>query len=190
MRQIGYIVLFVALSCGTIDGQQPGDGIPDLYLFWTFPDGSPAIESVQTSIGTVSRPPGTILLDTDYLTGATASLPDPTAGAPLFASSWTTGYINNRSQYIRTNPLDTDGFVGVIGEYEDPFGIFPMLGLAHYDGCPEDFGQVIVATNKMGELTADVGPILLGGPGCVPEPCGYALVLVAMSVYSIACRRP
>jgi hypothetical protein len=119
----------------------------------------------------------------NYLTGSTAFLPDPNAPPPLFASSWTNGYVNGLSQFIRTNPLDTDGFVGVIGEYDDPFGIFPLLGLAHYDGCPEDFGDVIIATDS-GQIfstengtMAGVGPILLGGPPCVPEPTSLVLVL-------------
>ena len=198
-----FITLMVVSICGGhVLAQVPGDGIPDVYLFWR-----PAITTVNSSVGPVSRPFGTVLLDTDgndvvaellegpdltnspdngnYLTGATAYLPDPHF-PPFFASSWVDGYINGQSQFIRTSPLDTEGFVGVIGEYDDPIGFFPNLGLGHFDGCPSDFGNITIATNA-GQVfsTADgtmghVGPILLGGPPCVPEPSSLSLVLIGL----------
>ncbi len=155
--------------------------MPDLY----YSHGDNVVFS--TSARPVTYPFGTILLDTDgidvvavivdspdliapcsspgYLCGATSSLPDPNF-PPFNNSSWTTGYTNDRSQWIRTNPLNTLGFVGVIGEYTDPFGIFPDFGLAFFDGGGGDFsgfGSARFATNA--------GPVVVIDDVCTLTTC-------------------
>lgn len=191
---IGFVI------CPSISlAQFPGDGLPDVYAVV---EGG---ETFNTSVGFITRPIGTLIVDTDgndmvalliegpdvtsppddgnWLAGSSAFLPDKNAGAPLFASNWTIGYIQGLNQYIRTNPLDTDGFIGVIGVYPDPFEIFPNLGLAPV-GDPNDFigNTVIFETSNMGGFdNLQVWP--------TPEPTTMSLVGMALLGLMGACRR-
>ncbi len=99
---LGCIVMFAGVTQAQVSGV-PGDGIPDVY-YWAV-DNAP----VTTSAGVITRPLGTVLVDTDSvdmvalligspsdsltteLAGATASLPDPN-NPPFNNSSWTTGF--------------------------------------------------------------------------------------------------
>ena len=120
---------------------------------------------------------------TTELAGATASLPDPN-NPPFNASNWTAGYIAGKKQFIRTNPLSTLGFQGVIGEYTDTFGIFPDFGLANY-GAGATFNanitgnggmwQIQYATNAGLEFFTNVTPVL------VPEPSVLSLLGLAVA---------
>lgn len=198
--RISMVLTCVALLAGMASAQVPGDGLPDVYYF-PF-DGLTAM----TSIGPLSRPGGTLTVDTDgtdmvailiggpdavsgvvddgsYLYGDTAFLPDSAAGPPLNASSWTAGFIGNRSSWLRTHPLDTEGFVGVVGEHpEDPFSIFPNVGLADYGpGLVQDdfianlddgaggLWEVQTSTNGGSNFFTNVTVL-------VPEPSSLALL--------------
>ena len=95
--------------------------------------------------------------------------------APLFSSDWTYGFINGASQWVRTNPLDTDGFVGVVGEYDDAFGIFPDLGVANYGA-----GATFSRRNWFG-LGSDVcnefvRHLLTNVTRVIPEPTSLSLL--------------
>ena len=190
---LGCIVCFAGVTQAQVSGV-PGDGIPDVY-YW-----SQAGATAMTSAGAITRPVGTLLVDTDgtdmvavliggpdsvttELAGATASLPDPN-NPPFNASNWTAGYIAGKKQFIRTNPLNTLGFVGVIGEYTDTFGIFPDNGLANY-GTGVTFTsnisgnggmwQVQYATNAGLEFFTNVTPVV------VPEPTALSLLGLAIA---------
>lgn len=184
---LGCIVCLAGIAQGQVSGV-PGDGVPDLYYFTA--DGLTAI----TSVGPITRPLGTVLMDTDgtdmvaVLIGgpdgvhelgagpSNSSLPDPNA-PPFFASSWTNGFIADKEQFIRTNPLTGDGFRGVIGEYTDQFGIFPDLGLANYgagaqfiknvDDGTGTMWEVQYATNASGVFFTNVTPVVIPEPGAM-----------------------
>ncbi len=74
--------------------------------------------------------------------------------------------------------------MGVIGEYADPFGIFPDLGLANY-GAGATFlknisgnggmWEVQFATNGGQELFTNVTPVV------VPEPAALSLLGLAIA---------
>ncbi|MEM8680293.1 MAG: hypothetical protein AAGF97_13175 [Planctomycetota bacterium] len=109
----------------------------------------------------------------------------------LTASTWTLGFINGSSQWIRTNPLQGRGFVGVIAEEfvdgdgliqpwpEDfpPFLDYPEegLGIASYPigtTC-DDFGTFTYASD---DGSSGTGCLI-----CLPEPglSGWLGVLIA-----------
>ena len=107
--------------------------------------------------------------------GMTLSLPDLN-NPPFNASNWTLGNIAGKTQWIRTNPLTTPGFGGVIGEYADPFGIFPDKNLSTYSGSTNDFGLVTVASNNGSSLNnLRVSPTFV-----VPEPASFGLLGLAL----------
>ena len=190
---LGCVAMMTGLAQAQVSGV-PGDNVPDIYYF------ADAGATAMTSLGPVERPQGTLLVDTDgtdmvtilvggpdasltspddgkYMFGNTARLPDPNAQAPLFSSDWTYGFINGASQWVRTNPLDTGGFVGVVGEYDDAFGIFPDLGVANY-GAGATFSnvtgsdwEVTYATNSSGTFLTNVTTI-----GVIPEPTSLSLL--------------
>lgn len=205
--------LFLALICVALlanasFAQQPGDGIPDIYCFGF-------AGTIPTSAGDVTRPAGTVLVDTDgqdmvalliegpnifdttpddgnWLFGSTARLPDPNASPPLFSSDWTTGYIAGKSQWVRTNPLDTDGFVGVIGEYGDPFEIFPDLGVGRFISGSGGAFDVIFATSESGTFASNPEPGQMQmSPlyGCIPEPATTSLLGLAILGMLVGRRR-
>jgi len=134
---ISSVFSFVVLFAGFASAQVVGDGIPDVYYFQG--DGS----SVNTSFGTVTRPAGTLLLDTDVnaqgefsydvvavlVSGPNVSTPAsgcdicdnfrlPT-GSPTSAivagGTYTVGFGGSSTQWVRTNPLSGLGFRGVVG---------------------------------------------------------------------------
>ncbi|MEM8681712.1 MAG: Ig-like domain-containing protein [Planctomycetota bacterium] len=94
------------------------------------------------------------------------------------ASTWTLGFINGSSQWIRTNPLQGRGFVGTIADSfidgmgneqpwpEDfpPFLDFPDLGggIANYGPGlnSSDFGLVTFASDDGSTTTGSVGGCL------------------------------
>ncbi|MEM8681488.1 MAG: hypothetical protein AAGF97_19245 [Planctomycetota bacterium] len=90
------------------------------------------------------------------------------------SSTWTVGFINGSTQWIRTNPLQGRGFVGAIGEYfvdgngveqawpEDfpPFLDFPaaFAGIANYGPglSSSDFGLATYAADDGSVVTSSV----------------------------------
>ena len=201
--QVGLILTCLALFAGVSDAQLQerviGDGVPDVI------EVSEGFETFLTSVGEITRPAGCLIVDTDgadmvalsiegtnvidnlpdngnYLTGATAFLPDPLA-PPMFASSWVDEYIVGRNQWTRTSPMDTDGFVGVVGEHSsDPFGLFPNLCLATIDafaGQSHVGSNVIFETSAMGRFATKEGTM---GPvySTVPEPIPTRLFAIAL----------
>jgi hypothetical protein len=137
MFQTKYLVTAVLACCctatsysqtGRISGI-PGDGIPDFYYF-------SEEATILMSSGLVSRPAGFMVVDTDGtdIVGVLIGGPDVSEntfpgcalcdgmnlpGIDYLAnvSSWTVGYTSaGRTEWIRTNPLQGRGFVGVIGE--------------------------------------------------------------------------
>ncbi len=124
------VVFFVPCAAIAQVSGVPGDGIPDFYYFPS--DGL----TVPTSFGPVSRPVGTMLMDTDgfdvnavLIAGLDVTtrslgcdlcegmnLPQTSATS---AGTYTVGYggaaPNGSSQWIRTSPLQGSGFIGVIG---------------------------------------------------------------------------
>ena len=182
-----FFCALIALSTGS--AQIPGDGIPDIYYN---PSTSPF--NIFTSAGAVTLGPGEMTVDTDgqdmvtVLIGSgidvtsmptngtsvgcglcdNGFLPDPFA-APFFVSNWTTGTIAGSNQWVRTSPLTTPGFVGVIGEYDDPGDIFPDVlanygTFAQFDRVFEDdtgqFFEVLFATADDGVFYTNVSPYL------------------------------
>ena len=109
-RRSHLVALCVMLLAHIASAQIPGDGIPDVYRML------PGFETILTSVGEITRPAGTIIVDTDghemvailiegpdiitnaaddgsYLIGATAFLPDPNVAPPVQASPWSGGYL-------------------------------------------------------------------------------------------------
>ena len=135
----------------------------------------------------------TQLDDGNYLIGQTAFLPDPQAPAPLMASSWSAGYNPNGNQWIRTNPLDTEGFSGVVGMHEsDPFSIFPNLAIADFglgfqfeatiDDGQGGMWEVTTATNGGTSFFTNVATCY------PPEPNSIALLL--WGLVAVKLRQP
>lgn len=190
------LALFTSTAVGQVSGI-PGDQVPDFYYFATD-------AKVETSVGPVSRPAGTLLMDTDgtdaiamLIGGPDATtncelcempnLPDP--NPPFFASSWAAGFINGSTQFIRTAPIQGVGFEGVIGEYEDPFGIFPDFGITNYGPglTANDFDSVFIDDN--GEFWEviygrDVGPNLFTNVTVIPEPTSLLGLLAGCMMLS------
>lgn len=198
--QVTLSVICLALFAGISFAQMPGDGIPDVYVVVA------GAETFDTSVGVITRPVGTVVVDTDgngmeiifiegpdvvtvapnngnYLTGATTFLPDPNAPPPFFASNWTSGYISGLNQYVRTNPLNTEGFIGVVGKHDvDPFSIFPNLGLATENVLTGEEtligGNVVFSTFSMGEFSTEDGT--MGPVFPTPEPGTISLLGIAL----------
>lgn len=207
------VVLGCVALCASIAGAQdvaavsgvPGDGIPDFYYFV---DGSPA----NTSAGLVAMPAGTLTVDSDgadlvamFVGGADVSTAGcalcdgqnlPGADALAGASTWTLGFSAGSSQWIRTNPLQGNGFRGVIGNnFIDgsdtsqpwpadvpPFLNFsdPNAGIANYglgasfnavfnDGTGEALWEAQWATDASGGGFTNVTMV------AIPEPAGASL---------------
>ncbi|MEM8681045.1 MAG: PEP-CTERM sorting domain-containing protein [Planctomycetota bacterium] len=105
------------------------------------------------------------------------------------ASTWTLGFINGSSQWIRTNPLQGRGFVGTIADsfvdgmgmdqpWPDdfpPFLDFPDVGggIANYGTGlgAGDFGLVTYAS--------DDGSTTTSGVTVIPEPATAGLLSIA-----------
>ena len=200
---IGWSAVFLLhqSSCG----QVPFDGVPDVYLVAddTFP--------VPTTAGPLVRPAGTLLLDTDgnhviaisiagpdvitgqvddgsYLVGVTSWLPDVNALPPLFASAWESVYVGGRSEWTRTSPTDTPGFVGVTGQHsEDVFDLFPDVGLSSYSGDLMDFGTARITYGDGSMLTVPVCGQSLGTP-CTPEPSAAWMVVLGLVLAPVGRR--
>ena len=108
-----------------VESGVPGDSIIDFYYF-------PVAATIDTSIGPVSQPGGTMLVDTDGVDLVVMSIGGPdvsVSGCSLCdggnlpgmdatgdASTWTVGRSAGRTEWIRTNPLIGTGFRGVVGE--------------------------------------------------------------------------
>lgn len=133
------LVLIAGLAA-QVNGQVTGDGTPDLYYFQ-----GPGDSSVMTSMGLVTRPAGTLLLDSDrdaagsfvydiaavLVSGPDVSLPGgntgcdicngyrlPTGsstGSPVAGADITVGFAAGSTQWIRTNPLSGVSYRGVVG---------------------------------------------------------------------------
>ena len=189
--RISIVLICVGIIAGFASAQVPGDFVPDVYYFNG--NGVPC----NTSLGLLNRPAGTVIVDADgtdmvaviiggadvisgqvddgsYLVGATAFLPGPMAPAPLMASSWSAGANPNGNQWIRTNPLDTEGFTGVIGETpDDPFSIFPNVGLADFGlGFPFE-ATLDDGSGGMWEVTTSTNggdSFFTNVSGCIPDP--------------------
>ncbi len=145
---IGAMVFVLAISCH-LEAQVPGDGIPDLYYF-------PSDGTANTSLGVISRPAGTLTVDTDgtdmiavLISGPDVSQPPAQPGGvgcdlcdngflpclncpPFFTATWAVGFAARATQWIRTAPLSGLGYQGVIGDDPNPNGFFPEFGLANY----------------------------------------------------------
>ncbi len=107
--------------------------------------------------------------------GTNLNLPDPN-NPPFNLSNWTDGFIAGKTQYIRTNPLNTEGFQGVFGEYADPFGLSPDSYLSLYTGAMSDFGNITVASNNGSSLDG----LRLSPTFVVPEPTSFGLLGLAL----------
>ena len=105
----------------------------------------------------------------DGFCGSNLQLPAPYAVWGI--SYWAVGYIANKTQWIRTNPLITPGFMGVLGEYTDVFGIYPDKNLSNYLGPTSDFGTVTVASDNGGSLSG-----IRVTPTAIPEPATFSLL--------------
>ncbi len=154
------VALFVGISVGQVGIS--GDGIPDVYYFANS-------GSVLTSMGTISRPAGTLVLDTDgidmvallvggpnvSLAGCLLCDDEDLPGIDIVANvgTYTVGFANGATQWVRTAPLQALGFRGVVGTgYIDGGGAtqswpavdFPQDGLADYGGglMDSDFVKV------------------------------------------------
>jgi hypothetical protein len=184
-------LLLASVAWSQISGF-PGDGIPDIYY-------SQFGGTVQTSIGPISLPAGWLTVDTDgsdmvtiLIGGAldvatvgptdgvtpgcdlcnNGSLPDPN-NPPFNFSSWTTGFINGSNQWVRTAPLTTTGYQGVIGQDPDPFDIFPDTGLAFYGSNPQFDAVFDDGSGQLWEVvfaTFDSGTIYTNVSGFFPPP--------------------
>lgn len=195
------LALFAGITNAQFEERIIGDGVPDVI------EVVEGFETFMTSIGVLTRDVGTLLIDTDgadmvallvegpdvvttapncgcWLTGDTAFLPDPNAGAPLFASNWTGGYIQGLNQWIRTNPLEGDGFIGVVGAHaDDPFSIFPNEGLSTLDLTPGESmvgNPVIFETSTMGGFETALNTMGAVYPSGVPEPGTMSLFGMAL----------
>jgi hypothetical protein len=212
----------VAMFAGVVSAQ-PGDGLPDVYYFNM--DG----QSTMTSFGEVSRPGGTMLVDTDgtafdmvaiFIGGPnvtpsgsnTLDLADgdhlPMSSDCFTASTWTVGFSpvgGGSTQWIRTNPLTTDGFKGVIGTGYfttpgdtqqnhwcadfPPFLDYPTNGLANYGlGLTEDDFLKIFGPGGEGQfsvqIATDDGRSYFTDVTIVPEPA--TLSLLGMAAVALA----
>ena len=131
------MILAAAVTC-SVRAQPsgfPGDGIPDLYFYPYLIDSL----TFQTSFGPVTRPGGTLLLDTDGRDVVAVLVGGPNVSvapacdlcdgqelplSPSTGDTFTVGYAGGSTQWIRTSPLVGRGFVGVIGTgYVDQFGV-------------------------------------------------------------------
>ena len=213
-------IAIAATVCGWASAQTPGDGVPDFYYFAA--DGT-----VATSFGDVSRSAGTMLVDTDgfdlvamFIGGADVSVTgcflcdgmNLPATSDTDASTWTVGESNGSTQWIRTNPLQSRGFVGVISEgYVDgsdmnqdwpddfaPFLDFPDAGtgLAMYDaGLTEaDFPKVFSPTESGGSFNVQYaqdtpGEFFTNVTIVVPEPGTWGLLGLGMLGLAFGLRR-
>jgi hypothetical protein len=153
LRQLSKSLCVCLLFWRAANAQVPGDGILDIYYF---PDDD---LTVDTTEGLISRPAGTLTVDTDGTDMVTLLFEGPEAiecvpGLHLCAdgrlplqggtpSEWTIGFINGAWQLVQTHPLNGPGFTGVIGEYEDPFNIYPDDGVASFAAGlgSDDFGD-------------------------------------------------
>ncbi len=192
LHRIGMVLGTVVLLTGIGNAQAvyyfPEDGLTQL-----------------TSAGEISLPAGTLTVDTEGLDMVTllvsgpdglancdlcdnGFLPDP-GNPPFFVSTWTVGFINGSTQWIRTAPLQGTGYVGVVGQDPDPSGFFPDFGLTNLGpglteadfpgifGPTEGGSAVTFATNGGDELFLDVTVVR------VPEPSAiFLLVLGAIGL--------
>ena len=95
------------------------------------------------------------------------------------ASTWTVGFINGSTQWIRTNPLQGRGFVGVMADYyvdgngmtqawpDDfpPFLDFPDVGggIADYSNAGSPCGGLVTFASDDGSTSTSI-------LSCIPEP--------------------
>ncbi|MHC4992730.1 MAG: hypothetical protein ACYTGC_17300, partial [Planctomycetota bacterium] len=179
----GVIALLVGGTASAQVSGTPGDGIPDVYYFPA--DGL----TVNTSVGVVGRPGGTLLLDTDgvdvvviLVAGPNGIpgcdlcdggfLPDPN-NPPFFASNWTMGFAAGSTQWVRTNPFIGPGYVGVVGEDDDPNNLgFPDHGLTNYGpglsdadfpGSFDGGRSVLIASDSGAHVTTNVTVVSVCG---------------------------
>lgn len=156
LRKLALVCSAVLLAAGSAFAQEsgmPGDGIPDFYYFSM--DGLTA----ATSMGDVSRPAGTLLLDTDGFDGGVVAM---LVGGPnvsvapgcdlcnnqqlptssLSGDTYTVGFAAGSTQWVRTSPLSGRGFLGVIGTgYTDNTG-------AVQNSWPADFPPFLTFTTR------------------------------------------
>lgn len=188
----------------------PGDGILDAYYF-------PSDGHILTSQGMITRPAGTLTVDTDgsdmiaILIGGqdvsaeplcdlcnNGAIFDPNAiGFPL--SSWVVGYVNESSQWIRISPLDAQGFDGVLGETfvpnPDPNNSYPAFGLADYGAGlgEDDFPKVFAdgdGRNWNVVYAGNNNGTWYTNVTVVPEPAALLQLMFCLAIASRRWRRP
>ena len=190
----------------------PGDGIPDFYYF-------AEDATVMMSSGPVTRAAGHMIVDTDGtdLVAMLVGGPDVTMSCGLCTgmnlpgidylanvSTWFVGYSpNGRTEWIRANPLQGRGFVGVIGEAwidgngqshvwdsggAPPFvdGLEPGEPIAHYDPGLNSLAFSNTFEDANGRFWevgygSDTSGLLLTNVTVVPEPASPTNLLVLLT---------
>ncbi len=194
MRNLAKFVMAAAVVALISSVSFAGTG-PQVLYFPT--DGLTA----TTSVGDISLPAGTLTIDTGGLDMVTllvsgpdgvascdlcdnGFLPDP-GNPPFFVSTWTNGFINGSTQWIRTAPLQGSGYVGVVGQDPNPNGFFPDFGLTNLgpgldaSAFPAIFGGPTEGGSGSFLFATDDGQEVVGNVVVVPEPASLSLLSLA-----------